>query len=994
MTGRPEFEWIPMYDELAQKLLDFEDRQDHLIAVLRELKENGHSVVSLEDRTSKGVSGPLLEIDPFTFFASFNRSGSFTKRSALLLDLKGALDLEADVPKAFDGVPIVYAQAAWFFGYQEDRQPDDIRSLWQLARLAVKGGLESVDPEVFNRCLRISSVALPKLTIGLFWAAPQQFLPYDTNTRAFLAKRGFEHEASDFDSYREVLEKSRQIDTSTVHISYDAWKETHEDPPIEVSKESVDSLISLMEQAFPGWKSFRDPEFEDEEISYKKKASTLANELLDKIALEKLLQKKGYSEFVDRLRKVGRATNLLYLARPSSGDLSLLNQNDVSRDNLCRAVFALLHGEGDSGVRIQEFADWQKQRGLKPRWTFPTYFLYLLRPDQDLFVKPSPTRAVLKHAEIGLDLAPSPSESSYSQLISVGRDLIRQMEELGARDMLDIQSLIWVCGQQLRKQEKSDKKSKKPSKKIAPQPSEPKSFKGLLARLEERGLHFPVELVSNYLLALQAKRFVLLTGVSGTGKTQLALQVAEYLRPTIKVETAQDPGDDGFPLVVRPYMLKHGHIVLPSAFVAEAALPRPDPGINSTDVSIDWPEGEGSFRMWRDPTRDVTTLSLKGDLRSWLVSNTHEGDVLVLTSRADPEEPDIRLALATVEERKELLKNYVLEAVRPDWTDNRGLLGYYNPLTGRYLSTPFLSLLLEAAKETERASREGRRPWPYFAILDEMNLARVEHYFSDFLSAMESGEAVRLHDIPAIEMGESADGEAIPRSVRIPPNFFFVGTVNIDESTYMFSPKVLDRAFTLELNEVNLEDYSSGGKAAHSDFMASGFNGELEFDRLPGQLDWEQFGKIQSGKLRRAVIDLNDALQQENRHFGYRVANEIARFVVLAADQVGDTGEKLAVALDLALLSKALPKLHGTQQELEPVLDQLFVFAVRGTPESRNDACLKWEWVFKDGELQADLRQESGGDTPQAKARFPRTARKLYRMRRRLQQQGFTSFVE
>jgi 5-methylcytosine-specific restriction enzyme B len=79
-----------------------------------------------------------------------------------------------------------------------------------------------------------------------------------------------------------------------------------------------------------------------------------------------------------------------------------------------------------------------------------------------------------------------------------------------------------------------------------------------------------------------------------------------------------------------------------------------------------------------------------------------------------------------------------------------------------------------------------------------MNLARVEHYFSDFLSAMESGEEIHLHDDPQVE-----EEEDIPRRIAIPKNVFVIGTVNVDETTYMFSPKVLDRAFVLEFNDVD-----------------------------------------------------------------------------------------------------------------------------------------------------------------------------------------------
>ena len=152
---------------------------------------------------------------------------------------------------------------------------------------------------------------------------------------------------------------------------------------------------------------------------------------------------------------------------------------------------------------------------------------------------------------------------------------------------------------------------------------------------------------------------------------------------------------------------------------------------------------------------------------------------------------------------------YVKVAVRPDWTDNRGLLGYYNPITEQYHSTPCLQLLLEANKENKAAIVEKRVPHPYFLVLDEMNFARVEHYFSDFLSCLRSGEPLHLHDRLILEGNEEGAGLPVPRALSIPPNLFFTGTVNVDETTSMFSPKVIDRAFTLEFNTVDLNGYGS-----------------------------------------------------------------------------------------------------------------------------------------------------------------------------------------
>ncbi len=103
------------------------------------------------------------------------------------------------------------------------------------------------------------------------------------------------------------------------------------------------------------------------------------------------------------------------------------------------------------------------------------------------------------------------------------------------------------------------------------------------------------------------------------------------------------------------------------------------------------------------------------------------------------------------------------------------------------MTKPALELIRHALEPANAAV-------PHFLILDEMNLSHVERYFADLLSAIESGE-----EIPLYEGNERrANGEVVPRRLRLPDNLFVIGTVNVDETTYMFSPKVLDRANVIE----------------------------------------------------------------------------------------------------------------------------------------------------------------------------------------------------
>lgn len=201
-------------------------------------------------------------------------------------------------------------------------------------------------------------------------------------------------------------------------------------------------------------------------------------------------------------------------------------------------------------------------------------------------------------------------------------------------------------------------------------------------------------------------------------------------------------------------------------------------------------------------------------------------------------------------------KHYKQITVWPDWTDPSGLLGFVNPLANppSFQETAALTLLLGAAQNPSK---------PYFLCLDEMNLARVEHYFAPFLSAMEGrGGELSIHNA-----GDDVYG--VPSKIAWPSNLFIIGTVNMDETTYPFSDKVLDRAFTFEFWDVDLSTWRE--KAAQ---------------RAPSE----------------------GSITHSSRHvgtFGYRTCDEVLGFCIAAS------GLAATAALDAAVLAKVLPKIRG-----------------------------------------------------------------------------------
>ena len=297
--------------------------------------------------------------------------------------------------------------------------------------------------------------------------------------------------------------------------------------------------------------------------------------------------------------------------------------------------------------------------------------------------------------------------------------------------------------------------------------------------------------------------------------------------------------------------------------------------------------------------------------------------------------------------------NYRVVAVRPDWTSPEPLLGYEDALLPPGSDGRRSWTVPETLRFILRARAGPDQLW--LLVLDEMNLAHVERYFADVLSGIESGEPV----VPNLEI---EDGYWRPppsgaHLVTLPPNLLIVGTVNVDETTYLFSPKVLDRAFTFEFrvttDELDPSAPAPGPVAsAPSDAIASlllaSADAKLHLDRPAPE--WQEI----SDQLR----DLHEQLTAVGFEFGHRTLFESLRFAAVLAE-AGITDADLA--LDWIVMTKVLPRLHGSRRQLEAFM--------------------------------ADLHSTALGSDAE-KPVMPLTARKIGRMLELLRANQFVSFAE
>lgn len=205
------FTWIPIYSEIAHKVLEFENRQSELLSLLRQMRSEGMKVIHLNDRDAGGKVVPLTQIDPFTFFASFNRTGSVSGRQAILAKIRTVWNLSSPIPEDFDGIPIANAQNSWAFAYLANREANDIPTLWRAARAGLENKWRTFDKALFDEALGITRMGLAKLTMSLFWLNPQGYLPCDNCTQSYFEHRGIVLEGKTATGYFSWLEKAVAI---------------------------------------------------------------------------------------------------------------------------------------------------------------------------------------------------------------------------------------------------------------------------------------------------------------------------------------------------------------------------------------------------------------------------------------------------------------------------------------------------------------------------------------------------------------------------------------------------------------------------------------------------------------------------------------------------------------------------------------------------------------------------------------------------------------
>jgi len=287
--------------------------------------------------------------------------------------------------------------------------------------------------------------------------------------------------------------------------------------------------------------------------------------------------------------------------------------------------------------------------------------------------------------------------------------------------------------------------------------------------------------------------------------------------------------------------------------------------------------------------------------------------------------------------------NFQLIKVKPNWHDSSELLGYESRISGkdRFVTTDFIRFIVKAWQHPET---------PFFLCLDEMNLAPVEQYFAEYLSAVETRRMydgkIRSDALISSALirkyAENADGvddaydlwaelelsdsdiqeELKQKGISLPENLIVMGTVNMDETTHSFSRKVLDRAMTMEMNDIDLVNIGLSSDSDDWDYPAAPIPYKMIIpDKTQGSEVYKELGDRGEAILDYLVM-INDHLEGSPFKIAYRVRDEFLLYAYNFSLLEERPDNWLTVVLDEMTLMKILPRIEGDEERTR-LLDKL-----------------------------------------------------------------------
>ena len=340
----------------------------------------------------------------------------------------------------------------------------------------------------------------------------------------------------------------------------------------------VQELVDLVRERYPDWQSASHAQFTADEITAKRKATDRAKKLLGKGEFSRLLKAGGYDELIGRMEKISRETNLLWNGQPTKGDCAILYAPTLNKWEFCEQMRALIYDKRPSPDKIDTFSDYCQANELPNKWAFATYFLFVLRPHAEVFVKPRSGKWFLQFMGHGDAYTTAPSADMYERYKKLCHGLKSDLKGQGVQDMVEVVSLIWVAAR-VSQQRVAGIDAKglvaldRPPHLMreaeatyhvkldvggAVEPLGLAACAGLLGRDEEE--------VGRWQRALERKGQLILSGPPGTGKTfaaqllaRLSVGTGDGFTQTVQFHPAYDYAD--FMEGIRPRTTPSGQLV-------------------------------------------------------------------------------------------------------------------------------------------------------------------------------------------------------------------------------------------------------------------------------------------------------------------------------------------------------------------------------------------------------------------------------------------------
>ncbi len=328
---------------------------------------------------------------------------------------------------------------------------------------------------------------------------------------------------------------------------------------------------------------------------------------------------------------------------------------------------------------------------------------------------------------------------------------------------------------------------------------------------------------------------------------------------------------------------------------------------NNTEGEITVCEKENNLiKLLDNNSRKLGLLYDKKDLINFHIAVKSSGLVILSGMSGTGKSKLINLYAKTLG----LDDRFKMIPVSPAWTDDADLLGYldYRNMIYRPADTDLVNFLIDAEKHSDEL---------YMVCFDEMNLARVEHYFSQFISVLENNDSERYIQLYNSNLKERVYNSNIyPPKILIRKNVIFVGTVNIDESTFHFSDKVLDRASVIKLNMRPFNDLAEIKRNIISEEIEYiNFNKEEFFET-------SAIGFTMTEEELNLLDELSQILKSHNPRMGigYRIVTQINQYLSSIPENIDYSRRE---AIDNLIVQRILTKIRGADDQIIKLIGKL-----------------------------------------------------------------------